>query len=193
MSREASHILDVKELIAQLRSTVEDARSLPMSASVVINRSEALDLIGQLEGGLPTSPAAAESAESAPGPVVDDANHQAEGIIAEANRERDRLISETEVFRVAKIAAAKQRDEALHESEALRKDTDEYVDSRLANFEVTLQKTLEAVTRGRKRLQGRSDFHQLAADPEGATEEDGQPHNGAAESGAAMGQLRARD
>ena len=42
--------MDVNDLIAQLRSLVENARSMPMSASAVINRGDALDLIALLHG-----------------------------------------------------------------------------------------------------------------------------------------------
>jgi hypothetical protein len=44
--------------------------------------------------------------------------------------------------------------EAKTEAEALRAETDEYVDAKLANFEITLERTLEAVRRGRQRLTG---------------------------------------
>ena len=38
------------------------------------------------------------------------------------------------------------------DAEALRRETDEYVDAKLANFEVALERTSEAVKRGRQRL-----------------------------------------
>jgi hypothetical protein len=46
-----------------------------------------------------------------------------------------------------------------------RRDVDEYVDHRLGRFEHSLSKTLEAVTRGRERLQGRSQLG-YAEDPD---------------------------
>lgn len=184
--------MDVKELITELRSAVEGARSLPISASAVINRTEVLELVARLEASIPDASANSAQGSSERAGVVGDAQHRAEDIIRDAERERDRLVSESETFRFAKTAAERERAQARQESEAMRKDTDEYVDSRLANFEVTLQKTLEAVSRGRRRLQGRSDFHQLAADPDRPAGEDLDPHAGAAEPSAAMGQLRAR-
>ena len=41
---------------------------------------------------------------------------------------------------------------ARAEAEALRKETDDYVDAKLANFEIALERTIEAVKRGRERL-----------------------------------------
>ena len=50
----------------------------------------------------------------------------------------------------------------------MRREVDDYVDGKLANFEVVLQKTLSAVDRGRSKLKGRSDLDALASAPEDA-------------------------
>ena len=48
----------------------------------------------------------------------------------------------------------------------MRAEVDDYVDTKLANFEVVLDKTLTAVRRGRDKLSGRTAHGDLAA-PEG--------------------------
>jgi len=48
-------------------------------------------------------------------------------------------------------------DEAHAKVEKEREEVDAYIDSRLATLEVILNKTLEAVNRGRERLAGASD------------------------------------
>ncbi len=90
--------------------------------------------------------------------VVAQGQQSAEQIIAQGRTERDRLVSDAEVYRIAKAEADRVLAEAQQEATELRRETDEYVDSRLANFEVALGKTLEAVARGRERLHGRSDL-----------------------------------
>jgi F0F1-type ATP synthase membrane subunit b/b' len=86
--------------------------------------------------------------------VLDGGRKQADLIIHEARNERDRLVSDTEVFRLAQHRADEILEEAKTESDALRAEADEYVDGKLANFEITLERTLEAVKRGRERLSG---------------------------------------
>jgi hypothetical protein len=49
------------------------------------------------------------------------------------------------------------------ETARMRKETDDYIDSKLATFEITLQKTLQTVDRGRERL--RSQMYQELAPP----------------------------
>jgi hypothetical protein len=52
-------------------------------------------------------------------------------------------------------------EQAHAETEGLRHETDDYVDEKLANFEITLERTIEAVRRGRERLAGRTAFSSL--------------------------------
>lgn len=153
--------MDVKDLIAQLRALVEGARSMPMSASAVVNRAELLGLIEQLESTLPSAFADQDKVVAGRDDVISKAHTDAAQILADAQVERERLVSETDVFRVAKHEADVEREAAGTEAEGLRRETDDYVDQRLATFEITLTKTLEAVTRGRARLQGRSHFDEL--------------------------------
>lgn len=160
-TREGRDGVDVSDLIAQLRALVEGARSMPMSTSAVVNRSEVLDLITALEQAVPTAFADQVKVYSERDEVVAQAQEEAERVISGAESERSRLVGETDVFRLAKHRADAERVKAEAEAEALRRETDEYVDTRLATFEVTLTKTLEAVSRGRARLQGRSYFDAL--------------------------------
>lgn len=153
--------VDVRSLLARLRATIESARSMPMSSSAVVHRPELLDLIDQL--GVALDQTFAESARllATRDGVFDDARKQADLIVHEAENERDRLVSDTEVFRLAQQKAQEVLDEAKTESEALRAETDDYVDGKLANFQITLERTLEAVNRGRERLSGTTVLHQL--------------------------------
>jgi F0F1-type ATP synthase membrane subunit b/b' len=88
--------------------------------------------------------------------VVTEGRQEAERIVAEAYATRDRLVSETEVvaesLRVAEANVAAAADEAR----SMRDEVDDYVDTKLANFEVVLTKTLAAVERGRDRLRERA-------------------------------------
>jgi cell division septum initiation protein DivIVA len=150
--------VDVHERLAQIRSSVENARSMPMSASAVVNRAELLGDLDRLAADLEQAFAEARRLTADKDAAVAEGKVEAERIIEQGREERDRLVSDTEVYRVAKIEADKLREEVKQEVVELRRETDEYVDQRLANFEVVLGKTMEAVTRGRERLHGRSDL-----------------------------------
>jgi vacuolar-type H+-ATPase subunit H len=156
--------VDVHAKLAEIRQVVEQARSMPMSASAVVNRSELLQLLDELESGLSDALSDARKVVSDRDAVVAQGRTEAEQIVADAHNERDRLVSDTEVFRVAKRRADEVLEQAKTESEELRKEIDDYVDGKLANFEIILERTMEAVKRGRDRLAGRSALDSLTGD-----------------------------
>ena len=156
--------MDVHARLAELRQAVEGARSMPMSASVVINRSEVLELVDGLEKALDAALVEARAVLADRDAVVDEGRRQAGELLAEARSEREAIVSDTEVYRVAKREADALLDQARAEAEALRRETDEYVDAKLANFEITLERTTEAVKRGRERLAGRTHLDALTED-----------------------------
>jgi len=156
--------VDVHAKLAEIRRLVEDARSMPMSASAVVNRAELLALIDELGGGLTVAFSDADAVMADRASVVDGGRQEADKIIAAARDEREAIISDTEVYRVAKHQADALLEATKVECDELRAETDEYVDGKLANFEITLEKTMDAVRRGRERLAGRTDLHGLTDD-----------------------------
>jgi vacuolar-type H+-ATPase subunit H len=152
---------EVEELLARLRATVEGARAMPMSSSAVIHRADVLAQIDEIKAALPAAFADSDRVFSERERLLLEAKEHADRIVVEAQNEHERLVSDSEVYRVAKHEADLERDKVAKESDDLRKQTDEYVDGRLANLEITLTKTLEAVTRGRDKLQGRSELERL--------------------------------
>lgn len=156
--------MDVHARLAELRQAVEGARSMPMSASAVINRSEVLELVDGLEKALDAALVEARAVLADRDAVLDEGRRQADEILAEARSEREAIVSDTEVYRVAKREADALLEQARAEAEALRRETDEYVDAKLANFEITLERTTEAVKRGRERLAGRTELDGLTED-----------------------------
>jgi hypothetical protein len=63
----------------------------------------------------------------------------------------------------ARQQAATLLEDARTEADRLRHEVDDYVDGRLANFEVVLEKIIDAVRRGRGRLVGSTAYDRLAA------------------------------
>ncbi|MCX4905125.1 cell division initiation protein [Streptomyces sp. NBC_00878] len=146
--------MDVQKKIDEIVSAVGSARSMPMSASCVVNRAELLSLLEEVRQALPGSLAQAQELIGGREQMVEQARLEAERIIESAHAERGSLISDTEVARRSQNEADRILSEARKEAEDVRAEADEYVDSKLANFEVVLTKTLGSVGRGREKLLG---------------------------------------
>jgi len=147
--------VDVHDKLDDLTALVESARSMPMSASCILNRGEVLALLDEMRAELPEEFDEAERILREREGVLDQARAEAEEIIAAAHEERMRLVSQTEVYAQAQREAGRMRGEAREEAARMQDDTDAYVDGKLASFEIALSKTLEAVRHGRDRIQVR--------------------------------------
>ena len=157
---------DVKTKLAEITRLVESARAMPMSASCVVNRSELLALLADLGALLPEAMTRAQSVLQDKDSVVEDGRREAARIIDEARAERDRMLTEYEVYAAAQEEAERMLAEARASSETMRAEVEDYVDAKLANFEIVLTKTLSAVERGRQKLSGRHELDALSqADP----------------------------
>lgn len=157
--------MDVHDKLDELIRIVEDARSMPMSASCIVNRGEVLGLLEEVRGLLPEEFRHAQMLLADRESVVDEGRREAARLISQAEQERLSLTAETEVVAEAERQAARIRHEAGEEARTMRGEVDDYVDTKLANFEVVLEKTLNAVRRGRDKLSGRT-AHEDLSEPE---------------------------
>lgn len=146
--------MDVQKKLDEIVNAVSSARSMPMSASCVVNRAELLSLLEEVRSALPDSLAQAEELIGGREQLVEQARQEAEQIIENAHAERGSLISDTEIARRSQSEADRILADARKEAEEIRSEADDYVDSKLANFEVVLTKTLGSVGRGREKLLG---------------------------------------
>ncbi|WP_406374648.1 ATP synthase F0 subunit B [Streptomyces sp. NBC_00647] len=146
--------MDVQKKLDEIVATVGGARSMPMSASCVVNRAELLSMLEEVRQALPGSLAQAQELIGGREQMVEQARQEAERIIETAHAERGSLISDTEVARRSQNEADRILAESRQEAEEIRAEADDYVDSKLANFEVVLTKTLGSVGRGREKLLG---------------------------------------
>lgn len=147
--------MDVQKKLDEIVAAVGSARSMPMSASCVINRAELLAQLEEVRKALPGSLAQAQELIGGREQMVEEARREAERIIESAHAQRGSLISDTEVARRSQDEADRILAEARREADEVKAEADDYVDSKLANFEVVLTKTIGSVDRGREKLLGR--------------------------------------
>ena len=153
--------MDVHDKLDELSSMVEGARAMPMSASCVVNRAHVLDLLDEVRAMLPQALAQADDVLAEREDIVAGAHDEAAAILAAAQVEAQALVAEHEVYRAAVAESDAVRAEADAEALRMRRETDDYVDAKLANFEVALHKTISAVQKGRDKIRGRHDFEDL--------------------------------
>jgi vacuolar-type H+-ATPase subunit H len=147
--------VDVQQRLDDIVAAVDSARSMPMSASCVVNRAELLAMLAEVREALPGSLARAQEVIGDRERMVAEAQQEAQRIIEAAQSECGSLVSGTEIARRSQQEADRVLAEARREAAEIRAEADDYVDSKLANFEVVLSKTIGSVDRGREKLLGR--------------------------------------
>lgn len=164
--------MDVQQKLDEIVAAVQSAKSMPMSASCVINRSELLERLEEVRAALPGSLAQAQEVLGDREQVVAQAQEEARRIVEAAHAERGTLVENTEIVQQARSEAARILAEARREAAEVKAEADDYVDSKLANFEVVLGKTIGSVDRGREKLLGgeRGDPAELLANAEAYVE-----------------------
>lgn len=134
---------------------------MPMSSSVLVNRTDVLDLLSQLETAMRADTSGSAAAAADVDPRVGRAKAQGGQEIPSGRADQSDVLEDAEIVGAARGRAAELMAAAEQEAAELRATTDDYVDGRLASLEISLTKTLEAVTKGREQLRGRSLFAAL--------------------------------
>ena len=143
---------DAEAMLHQLIDLVEGAKSMPLSASVLVSRDE---VIGMLEAVLDSLPVEIDRARSMlrdREEQLDRARREAEEILEEARVQAERMVERAEVVRQAKHVAQRIVDDAREEARRLRHEAEDYCDQRLAAFEIVLERTAKTVQAGREKL-----------------------------------------
>lgn len=144
--------MTVRDILEKMQQLLEQARTMPMSQSVLVNRQELLELINMLANALPTEFDEARRVLAERDDVIHGARLEAERIVEQARAEGAVLVSEQEVYRRALVEADNERATAAEDTSRMRRETDDYIDAKLAAFEAVLTKTIDAVAEGRNRL-----------------------------------------
>ncbi len=145
-----------KEVLSSLRNLASGAKAVPMSASCMVNRAEALALIDRAAEALVDDVGEAQRVTATSLETLERAQEEAAQIIAAAEEKARYLAGQTPVMEEARRKATLLEKKSITEAEALRREADAYVDSRIASFEAALQKTLTQVVTMRSRLSTRS-------------------------------------
>jgi vacuolar-type H+-ATPase subunit H len=147
--------MDVLVLIDKLDDIIHNARSVPLTDSVMIDREEMYDILDQMRSTIPEEIKQARWIVKERQEMLAEAKQEAERVLTEAQERADRLASETEVVRLAERNAQQIMEDARERERETRLGAEDYADEVLGNLEINLEKFIGAVRRGRERLQGR--------------------------------------
>src|SRR6266704_3680793 len=131
--------MDVLVLIDKLDDLVHNAKAVPLTDQVRIDREEIYDIPDQMRATIPEEIKQARWI-----------GKERQELLAEAKREVDRLLAE------AWGQADEIVDDARRGAREMKLEMEDWADNQLASLEVNRERFLTAVRRGRERLHERS-------------------------------------
>src|ERR1044072_3025285 len=137
--------MDVLVLIDKLDDLVHNAKAVPLTDQVRIDREEIYDILDQMRATIP------EEIRQARWIVK-----ERQEMLAEAKREQDRLLQEAREQAVREASQTEIVKLAERQAREMRLEMEDWADGMLATLETNLDKFLTAVRRGRDRLHERS-------------------------------------
>jgi hypothetical protein len=141
-------------LLRRVSEMIAGARPMPLSASVMINKDEVLEMLDEALERLPDELRAARWLLKEREEYLAKTRRDADDILDAARARAERMVQRTEVVKAAEMRARHTIDSADEEARRLRLECEDYCDQKLASFEIVLERTLKTVAAGRTKLQG---------------------------------------
>jgi F0F1-type ATP synthase membrane subunit b/b' len=142
----------IAEILDELAAEIEHAKSMPLSSSAIVSREDLLELINEGRAQLPAEIARARNVLRDHEELLTRAEREADEILDDARSQAAHIVQRTEIVRQARNAAERIIADAESEARRIQHEADDYVDRKLAAFEIVLDRTIRTVRAGRDRL-----------------------------------------
>jgi len=143
---------DAETLLRRVREIITNAKSLPLSTSVRIEKEEVLELLEDALERLPDELRQARWLLKERQEFLEKMQRDGNDILEAARVRAERMVQRTEIVREAQHTAQSTVDAAREESRNLRHEAEDYCDQKLAAFEIVLDRTIKTVQAGREKL-----------------------------------------
>src|SRR3984957_8673842 len=148
--------MDVLVLIDKLDDLVHNAKAVPLTDQVRIDREEIYDILDQMRATIPEEIKQARWIVKERQEMLAEAKREQDRLLQEAREQAVREASQTEIVKLAERQAQEIIDEARRGARETKLEMEDWADGILATLESNLDKFLSAVRRGRERLHDRS-------------------------------------
>lgn len=141
---------DVEDLLGLLTDMIHNALTLPLGKDrCVVDKDKALALLDEITAAMPGYVRDAKRIAAEEAQIISKAKREAEATRKSAEEHSRRLVSEEEVFLMAKQKAAEIVSQAETKSKEVLRATNEYVDNTLKRTEDSVGAALNELRKSR--------------------------------------------
>jgi len=144
--------VDTEVLIRRVIEIVNNAKPMPLSTTVRVEKEEVLELLDDALDRLPLELRQARFMLKERDEFLAKVQRDADEILEAARVRAERMVQRTDIVRTATQLARKTVEDAREDARRLRHEADDYCDQKLAAFEIVLERTTKTVQAGREKL-----------------------------------------
>jgi len=143
----------IEDIISALYTLVEDARALPLGADkCILERDRVLDMLDEIIAQMPAELKQSRAIVESRNELIGQARREAEGIVRDAQKQAEELVSEQAIYLEAKRQCQEMIEAAQSRIEQLKKASNAYMDNALRNTEEAIAQSLADVRETRARF-----------------------------------------
>jgi len=143
---------DIETDLRDLIELIESAKQMPLSNSALIPRDEVLGLLSQALANLPEEIREARWALRDREDLMAAEVQKAQQLMDQVRAEAARMVDKTEIVRQSRLKAEQIIADAQSQARTMINQSEDFIDGKLANFEIVLERLLKTARSGRDRL-----------------------------------------
>ena len=143
---------DTESILEEVIHTIASAPNVPLSSTPRIDRDHVVALLQDAQACLPDEIRQARWMLKERQEFMVKTQREADEIVEAARVQAERMVQRTEVVRAAETRARQVLEAADADSRRLKNETEDFLDRRLASFEIVLDRLTRTVSQGRERL-----------------------------------------
>ena len=147
-----SEVPDTEVLLRRVLDLVNSAPKMPLSSTVRLEKDEVVEMLEEAISRLPEEMRQARWLLKERQEYLAKVQREGDEILSAARERAERIVQRTELVREAQRVASRTMEHANDEARRLKHEAEDYVDQKLASFEIVLERITKTVVGGRQKL-----------------------------------------
>ena len=143
---------DTEVLLRRVLDLVNSAPKMPLSSTVRLEKDEVVEMLAEAISRLPEEMRQARWLLKERQEYLAKVQREGDEILSAARERAERIVQRTELVREAQRVASRTLEDANDEARRLKHEAEDYVDQKLASFEIVLERIMKTVVQGRQKL-----------------------------------------
>ena len=143
---------DAEEILLDLIDLISKAANVPLSSTPRIDREEVIALLEDAIACLPHEVREARFMLKEKETFLTRSQREADEIIEAARTQAERMVQRTEVVRAAEARSRQVLEAGEADARRIKNELEDFLDQRLASFEILLDRITRQVSQGRERM-----------------------------------------